>query len=148
MARARKPRTTTQRSAAKQVLAEQHDPQSLAAFVARYLEWLKVHNYSPLTVESRELYLGYFVAWCAERGLRQPREITRPVLERYQRSLYHHRKRSGEPMSFHGQRIRLMPLRAWFKWLARQKLPALQPGFRAGAAAARASLTQAHPDHA
>jgi hypothetical protein len=119
VARARKPRTT-QRSAAKQALAEQHDPQSLAAFVARYLEWLKVHNYSPLTVESRELYLGYFVAWCTERGLRQPREITRPVLERYQRSLYHHRKRNGEPMSFHGQRIRLMPLRAWFKWLARQ----------------------------
>jgi integrase/recombinase XerD len=44
----------------------------------------------------------------------------RPVLERYQRSLYHHRKPNGEPMSFHGQRIRLMPLRAWFKWLARQ----------------------------
>ena len=119
MARARKPRTT-QRSTAKQALAEQHGPQSLAAFVLRYLEWLRVHNYSPLTVESRELYLGYFVAWCSERGLRQPREITRPVLERYQRSLYHHRKPNGEPMSFHGQRIRLMPLRAWFKWLARQ----------------------------
>jgi integrase/recombinase XerD len=120
MARTRKPRTTTQRSRAKQALAEQNDPQSLAAFVASYLEWLKVHNYSPLTVESRELYLGYFVAWCTERGLRQPREITRPVLERYQRSLYHHKKRNGEPMSFHGQRIRLVPLRAWFKWLAKQ----------------------------
>ena len=116
MARQRK----TQRSAAQRALADQHDPQSLAAFVARYLEWLKVHNYSPLTVQSRELYLGYFIAWCSERGLREPREITRPILERYQRALYHHRKPNGEPLSFHGQRIRLMPLRAWFKWLARQ----------------------------
>jgi len=127
MARARKPRTGTQRSRAQQALTEQHDPQGLAAFVVRYLEWLKVHNYSPLTVESRELYLGYFVAWCTERGLRQPREITRAVLERYQRWLYHYRKRNGEPMSFHGQRLRLIPLRAWFKWLARQNYVLYNP---------------------
>jgi integrase/recombinase XerD len=127
MARARKPRTGTQRSTAQQALTEQHDPQSLAAFVARYLEWLRVHNYSPLTVESRELYLGYFVAWCSERGLRQPREVTRAVLERYQRWLYHYRKRNGEPMSFHGQRLRLIPLRAWFKWLAKQNYVLYNP---------------------
>ena len=137
MARVPKARKT-QRSAAKSALAEHRDPQSLAAFVVRFLEWMKVHNYSPLTVESRELYLGYFVAWCSERGLRHPKEITRAVIERYQRSLYHHRKKNGEPMSFHGQRIRLVPLRAWFKWLTRQnyllynpasemELPRLEP---------------------
>src|SRR5690348_13878754 len=40
--------------------------QGLAAFVVRYLEWLRVHNYSASTIENREVYLGYFVIWCTE----------------------------------------------------------------------------------
>ncbi len=64
-------------------------------FVMRYLEWLRVHNYAGPTVESREVYLGYFVAWCTERGIGTPREITKPILERYQRSLYQWRKKLG-----------------------------------------------------
>ena len=38
--------------------------------------------------------------WCAERGLTEPVEVTRPVLERYQRHLFHYRKSDGEPLSF------------------------------------------------
>jgi integrase/recombinase XerD len=101
-------------------LADRHDPQGLAAFVARYLEWLRVHNYAEPTVLNRELYLGYFVAWCAERGISQPREITKPILERYQRALYHLRKANGEPLTFRGQHARLVPIRGFFRWLARQ----------------------------
>jgi integrase/recombinase XerD len=107
-------------SPARRALAERHDPQGLAAFVVRYLEWLRVHNYAEPTVANRELYLGYFVAWCAERGLSQPREITKPILERYQRALYHLRKANGEPLTFRGQHARLVPIRGFFKWLARQ----------------------------
>ncbi len=101
-------------------LADRHDPQGLAAFVARYLEWLRVHNYAEPTVLNRELYLGYFIAWCAERGITQPREITKPILERYQRALYHLRKANGEPLTFRGQHARLVPIRGFFRWLARQ----------------------------
>jgi integrase/recombinase XerD len=108
------------RSRAKVALADRHDPQGLAAFVMRYLEWLRVHNYAGPTVESREVYLGYFVAWCTERGITTPREVTKPILERYQRSLYQWRKRDGSPLSFRGQHARLVPVRALFKWLTRQ----------------------------
>ena len=107
-------------SPARRALADRHDSQGLAAFVMRYLEWLRVHNYAEPTVENRELYLGYFVAWCVERGLTQPREITKPILERYQRALYHLRKANGEPLTFRGQHARLVPIRGFFKWLARQ----------------------------
>jgi integrase/recombinase XerD len=107
-------------SAVWAALADRADPQGMAAYVARYLEWLRVHNYAEPTVLNRELYLGYFILWTAERGLRQPREITKPILERYQRSLYHLRKANGDPISFRGQHARLVPLRAFFKWLARQ----------------------------
>jgi integrase/recombinase XerD len=108
------------RSRAKVALSDRHDPQGLAAFVMRYLEWLRVHNYAGPTVESREVYLGYFVAWCTERGITTPREVTKPILERYQRSLYQWRKRDGSPLSFRGQHARLVPVRALFKWLTRQ----------------------------
>ena len=101
-------------------LADRSDSQGLAAYVVRYLEWLRVHNYAEPTVLNRELYLGYFIVWAAERGLRQPKAITKPILERYQRSLYHLRKVNGEPLTFRGQHARLVPLRAFFKWLARQ----------------------------
>ncbi|HEX5421867.1 MAG TPA: site-specific tyrosine recombinase XerC [Gammaproteobacteria bacterium] len=107
-------------SPARRALADQRDSQGLAAFVMRYLEWLRVHNYAEPTVINRELYLGYFVAWCLERGLTQPREITKPILERYQRALYHLRKANGEPLSFRGQHARLVPIRGFFKWLTRQ----------------------------
>ena len=107
-------------SLARAALADRHDPQGLAAFVVRYLEWLAIHNFAAPTVRNRQSYLGMFVAWCVERGLATPREITKPILERYQRSLYTHRKADGAPLTFRSQHARLVPVRAFFKWLTRQ----------------------------
>jgi integrase/recombinase XerD len=107
-------------SAGRAALRVSSDPQGLAAYVLRYLEWLQVHNYAAPTVQNRQSYLGTFVAWCVERGLITPREITKPILERYQRSLYILRKANGEPLTFRAQHARLIPVRAFFKWLARQ----------------------------
>ena len=50
---------------------------------------------------------------------REPVEVTRTVLEAYQRHVFHYRKKSGEPLSFTGQHDRIVPLRVWFKWMAR-----------------------------
>ena len=47
-------------------------------------------------------------------------EVTRTVLEAYQRHVFHYRKKNGEPLGFTGQHDRLVPLRVWFKWMARQ----------------------------
>jgi integrase/recombinase XerD len=41
------------------------------------------------------------------------------VLEAYQRHVFHYRKKNGEPLAFTGQQDRLVPLRVWFKWMAR-----------------------------
>jgi integrase/recombinase XerD len=107
-------------SVGQAALRASSDPQGLAAYVMRYLDWLKVHNYAAPTVQNRQSYLGVFVAWCAERGLVSPKEITKPILERYQRSLYIHRKGNGDPLTFRAQHARLVPVRAFFKWCARQ----------------------------
>ena len=95
------------------------DPQGMAILMDKFLDWMRVTNYSERTVENRHLYLSYFILWAEDRGITRPSEVTKPVLERYQRSLYQHRKKDGQPLSFRSQHSRLVPIRAWFKWLAR-----------------------------
>jgi integrase/recombinase XerD len=84
-----------------------------------FLEWMRIKNYSDKTVVGRQVYLNYFIDWCAERGIMEPGEVTKPMIERYQRYLYHYRKKDGDPLSFRSQHGRLLPIRAWFKWLAK-----------------------------
>ena len=50
----------------------------------------------------------------------RPGEVTKPMLDRYQRAVFHHRKPDGQPLSFRSQVQRLTPVRALFKWLARE----------------------------
>ena len=94
----------------------------LEAAVAQYLEWIAVHGFSGDTVNTRRAYLGYFHEWCHERGLAEPIEITRPILERYQRWLYHYRKTNGQPLGFRTQHTRLQAIKSFFQWMARQNL--------------------------
>jgi integrase/recombinase XerD len=99
-----------------------YEPEGLTAWMKRYLEWLRTKNYSLRTVENRESYLGFFIEWCEARSILRPQEVTKPILERYQRYLYHHRKADGKPLSFRAQYSRLVPVRAYFKWLTRQNV--------------------------
>jgi integrase/recombinase XerD len=103
------------------------DPASLATYRARYMAWLAERNFSPETIEGRGRDLYAFIVWCAERGLNEPREITRPILERYQRHLYHWRKADGGPLSFRTQGGRLARIRGFFRWLAKENLILVNP---------------------
>jgi integrase/recombinase XerD len=94
----------------------------LAAVMEKHLEALRVQNYSEYTVKNRRVHIGFFVAWAHERGLREPLDVTRPVLEHYQRYLFYYRQKNGQPLSFRSQHARLVPLRVWFRWMARQRL--------------------------
>ncbi|WP_426043140.1 site-specific tyrosine recombinase XerC [Brevundimonas sp. TWP2-3-4b1] len=96
------------------------DPNSIAAFRARYLSWLQVRGFSPDTIEDRGRDLYAFIVWASERGLGDPREITKPILERYQRHLYYWRKDDGAPLSFRVQAGRLSRIRGFFRWLAKE----------------------------
>lgn len=101
--------------------ADCSDPRGFPVLTAQYLEHLRVRNYSPRTVLNCRVYLGYFTAWAAERGLTRPSEITKPILDRYQRWLYHYRsEQTGRPLSFRTQHVRLTPIRTFFKWLAKE----------------------------
>jgi integrase/recombinase XerD len=111
----RKPRMPTR--------AAPRDPAAanpLHAYRRAFLEWALAAGYADHTGATRDRAISRFIAWCDERGLTQPQEITRAVLERYQRHLWLYRKADGQPLSLTTQESLLNPLRALCKWLARE----------------------------
>ncbi|MBY0574412.1 MAG: tyrosine-type recombinase/integrase, partial [Undibacterium sp.] len=104
----------------KPVIGDVRDSNSLYHHLQRFNAWQAEKNYSSATIEARDLYLRYFILWCDERGLTRPQDITKPMIERYQRHLFLHRKDNGQPLSTRSQHTRITPLRAYFKWLARK----------------------------
>lgn len=103
--------------------AAENDPlrhNRLLRYMEDHLEWLLVSGYSAITARVRRNAIRRFIAWCDERGLDDPREITQPMLERYQRHLFYYRKTDGAPLTLGMQAQTLAPLKTWFKWLSRQ----------------------------
>ena len=98
---------------------EPQNPHGMETLLERFCQSLEVRNYSEDSVIERRQCIGYFIAWAVARGLNQPCEITKPILERYQRFLFNHRKKNGKPLSFYCQRSRLVSLRQWFKWMTK-----------------------------
>ncbi len=103
----------------KAIFGDPTDPRGMARLSASHLEWMRVQNYSEQTVQGREKYLRRFLLWCEERSITRPSDVTKPILERYARWLYHHRKEDGRPLSFGSQYAQLMGVRMFFRWLAR-----------------------------
>jgi integrase/recombinase XerD len=95
------------------------DERGFAALLAAYADWLRVRNYSEATVGNREHYVGEFAKWCLERAVTRPEEVTKPLLERYQRWLFQYRQKNGKPLTWASQLQHLVPVRAFFKWLGR-----------------------------
>ena len=72
----------------KSTVEDVHDPDGFGVWLGRYLEALRVKNHSERTVENRDVYLRFFIQWWEERSLTKPREVTKPILERYQALRY------------------------------------------------------------
>lgn len=94
-------------------------PDSLAAWMQRYLEALHVLHYGEELLRARRQALAVFLEWCSERELQRPNEITKPILERYQRHLFYSRKPNGQPRSAKGQSLLVQQVRLWFRWLVK-----------------------------
>lgn len=104
----------------KAIIGDVRDTNSLYNHMRAFLLWRAERQYSAQTVKRDEECLRYFILWCDERGLLHPQDITRPILERYQRYLFLYRKVDGKPLSPRTQHSRLTPLRGYFTWLTKQ----------------------------
>ena len=102
-------------------------PESLRATMLAYLEALTVRHYSPSTVLSLARDFRLFAAWCEERALLRPDDVTKPILERYQRHLFYARKADGQSLSVQRQAVQLTQLRGYFRWLCRENLLPANP---------------------
>ncbi len=108
------------RASARQPDSKPINHHGMIPYLKQFLESSAASGLSDRTVEVRERMLRYFIRWCDERNLDKPQDITRPILERYRRYLYHYRKQDGEPISFATQQQRLVPIKAFFKWLTKE----------------------------
>jgi site-specific recombinase XerD len=84
------------------VIGPVDDPYSLYHQMRQFLEWLLERNYSDMGIRNRETNLRAFVAWCDERGVTRPQEVTRQVIERYQRYLFLYGWRWATSFTTHG----------------------------------------------
>jgi len=103
-------------------LLDRADPEGLARLLDVYLEDMAVKNHAERTINGRRLCLAAFLRWCQERDLYKPRDVTRPVLESYQRWMHRYRKNNGKPLGITTQRSRLVAIKEYFRWLCRQNL--------------------------
>ncbi|WP_226051436.1 site-specific tyrosine recombinase XerC [Dickeya chrysanthemi] len=111
----------------RQPVGPASDPKSLYALLLRFVVWRRERNGSEATLKVQTHHQYRFIRWAAERGVHYGAEVTRPVLERYQRHLYQYRKSNGELLSTRTQRTALQPLQVWFKWMTKQHLILANP---------------------
>lgn len=90
--------------------------------VSRFLDWTLAVGLAQQTSNIRKMALDRFVRWCHAGAISSPREITREVLEKYQLHLARHRKVNGEFLALSTQVTRLHPVRAFSRWMVRERL--------------------------
>lgn len=104
-----------------------NDPDGMHVWVQRYLKALLVKGLSETTVSTRRKKLAVFIEWCEARSLTRPTQITKPIVEAYQRHLYHRRQANGKPLTFGSQRADLVAIRMLFQWFARSNVLLYNP---------------------
>lgn len=116
-----------QRTERLQALLAPSPPDSLAAWIRRYVQHLETQHRSLADQRTRRSRLAHFHAWCAERGIERPQDVTHAHVQRFQRHLFLYRKANGAPMAINGQRIALFTLEMFFRWLVRQRVLGSNP---------------------
>jgi integrase/recombinase XerD len=106
-------------SARSQALLGPCDPNSIAAWMRRYLEALTVRHHSRLGLNAIRSKLAWFHHWCLEREITRPAQLTHAQLVRFQQHLFHARKPNGEPYTINGQRSVLDSVLGWCRWMVR-----------------------------
>jgi integrase/recombinase XerD len=102
-----------------QLLLGACDPESIAAWMRRYLEALTLRHLNPLNLNARRSNLAWFNQWCVERCIERPAQITHGHVVQFQKHLFLARKPNGEAYAINGQLSVLNNVQAWCRWLVR-----------------------------
>ena len=99
---------------------DRSEANTLASLIDEWFRRLEERAYSLRTIEANKWALRMFLRWTGERDIRTPAQITKPILESYQRWLYRYRQKNGKPLGVVTQRMRLGALQRFFAWLCRE----------------------------
>jgi len=103
------------------------DAGTLARRSDEYFQALTVKNHSLDGIETRKRRMARFLQWAEDRDLRRPEQITRSILESFQRHLWCFRKPDGKPLGISTQQGYLYTLKTFFAWLIRQRFLEANP---------------------
>jgi integrase/recombinase XerD len=103
------------------LLAQSSSPESVAAWIHRYLEAMAVRHVGVIHQRARKSQLAHFNAWCVERGIAQPSEVTHAHVELFQGHLFRYRRKDGMPLSVSAQSHILGTVNSLFGWMVRRR---------------------------
>lgn len=89
-------------------------------YLLRYSETMRIRGYSEKTLRIRDTAIRQFILWCDERDIAQPQDVTKPLLERYQKHLYYYRKEDGDTLSHNTRSMYMVGIKQFFKWLTQE----------------------------
>ena len=97
------------------------------ADVLAYLDYWRAMGYREAGVLLRKKALKRFVAWAEAHGLHSVVQMTLLLLERYRHDLFLYRKANGMSLAMNSQQLLLVPVKGFFKWLARSRRIPVNP---------------------
>ncbi len=103
------------------------DPRGFAVLWAEFETHMTARGFAPATIRSRRHATAQLALWLADRGISRPAEVTREVLERYQRHLFYYRQPNGQPLLLASQASRMRAIRPFFAWAASRRLILADP---------------------
>ncbi|MBI4135882.1 tyrosine-type recombinase/integrase [Candidatus Uhrbacteria bacterium] len=101
---------------------------TLEKLVRQFLEYIEVERgRSRRTISNYQFYLGRFLSWSSERGIKSAAGITQDVVREYRLWLNRFKDRAGEELKKNTQNYHLIALRAFLKYLSKRDINTLAP---------------------
>lgn len=101
---------------------------SLEVLKQTYLQWMRMRNNSPRTLELWEYTLRRFLVWCEQREITCVTQVTADMVAAYRRHLFHYRNaNTNQSLKFATQASYLMSIRRWFVWLEQEGFISTNP---------------------
>ena len=108
-------------SARADELATVRSPNSVAAWIHRYLDALAVRQVRRLGIRARKSSLAHFNAWCVERGIERPHDVTHAHMQAFQKYLFRYRRSNGVPLSASAQCNIVSTVNGLFSWMVKHR---------------------------
>ncbi len=89
-------------------------------YLKNYLEVMAIRQYSVETLKRRDNSLRRFIAWCDDRGLINPQDVSKATMQRYQKYLHYCLQANGNTLSPVTQNAYLAGIKQFFKWLSQE----------------------------